>query len=377
MQENTQENLAKREEMYEQACASVLPKFLRRRLKLNKVFIKKMIPGVLAQYFNLLNQHPELKVKATEFVRLTHIVEILCEFHVNNTNGLKEEKTQKLEADENYNKKLASDCGRAIFFVEHVSDESGHGIGRYSPLIVFPSMLYNYLISVLKKLDSLNTFQTEKAKVQNELFQYLLLQLRSVMNLLNINIKDAVCLWRNLHETECIATIISRNNEEVSKEFTYFQKFAFIDDFESDKPEVVEINEIYYDFKKNYREMKATRNEFCEKGWLRLADGFNASNGFNFKRGLQPMAGLEDRYQAFRSASRIVHPSSVTLKFNQISAFNFAYDQILHTTQNILNQISELVGEDKPENFNIEVNTLFRVSVAYFKAFQETTINRA
>lgn len=356
--------------MHADAIKTVLDRYRKKRIVFDKQFISEMYPMALDNYVTASRVYSHIKVNPFEVARSSDVVEFICEFHLMNISGMPEQQVSGMQRNTEYRAALARDVGKAMFFVEHVIDDEGRGIDRYNPLVVFPSVLFNYLLTVLRSLDGRNVFLGSKRELLNNLYQYMILQLQSIMELLTINIKDAVCLWRNLHETECIATVLYKNDESVAEDFLYFQKFAFIDEYESDKPEVVEINELYNDFKKNYREMKATRDEFREKGWLRGAIGFNAEHGFNVKRGLQPMAGLEDRYQAYRTASKIVHPSGITFNTGDGSLLLFAYEQLLLTTDNLLTQIAGLSGEDKPDIFDRETSTLRSIINAYFNLYK-------
>ena len=363
--ENNNENDI-RISMRESALKITLDRYRKKRIIFDAQFLREMYELSLENYRMSSAVYSHVKVNPFEIAKATDVMQFLCEFHLMNANGLPEQKVVELQADNNYKEALARDIGKAMFFSQHILDEAGAGVNKSNPLIIFPSVLYNYLLSVMNNLESRNVFLGNKRSVLAQLYKYILLQLQSVLSLLSINVKDAVCLWRNLHETECIATILYTNDEKLTDEFLYFQKFAFIDDFDSDKPEVVEVSGLYSDFKKNYREMKATRDEFREKGWLRLANGFSAENGFNFKRGLQPLANQSERYAAYRNASKIVHPSGITFNFPESESFVFVYKQILLTTTNLLNQISGLCGEDKPDIFDREASTLLDIINSYF-----------
>lgn len=358
------------ERMREDALKIVLDRYRKKRIVFDAQFIRGMYPVALSSYVTASQIYSHIKVNPFEVARASDVVQFICEFHLMNINGLPTARVAEMQSNPDYRAALGRDVGKALFFIEHVIDDEGRGIDKYNPLIVFPSVLFNYLLTVLKSLDGRNVFLGSRRALLNDLYQYMIVQLQSIMALLSINIKDAVCLWRNLHETECIATVLYKNDESVAEDFLYFQKFAFIDEYESDKPEVVEINELYTVFKSGHREMKATRDEFREKGWLRGAIGFSAEHGFNVKRGLQPMAGLEDRYQAYRTASKIVHPSGITFKFNDGGSLVFAYEQMLLTTDNLLSQIAGLSGEDKPEVFDRETATLRSIIAAYFNLFK-------
>lgn len=356
--------------MRDDAIKLTLNRYRKKRIIFDAEFIREMYPVALENYVTTSQIYSHIKVNPFEVARASDVVKFICEFHLMNVNGLPPARITETQNNPEYRAALGRDVGKALFFVEHVIDDEGRGIDKYNPMIVFPSVLYNYLLGVLRSLDGRNVFLGSRRSVLNDLYQYMILQLQSIMSLLSINIKDAVCLWRNLHETECIATVLYKNDEAVTEDFLYFQKFAFIDEYESDKPEVVEINELYNVFKKDHREMKATRDEFREKGWLRGAIGFSAENGFNVKRGLQPMAGLDGRYQAYRTASKIVHPSGITFKFADRGTLIFAYEQILLTTDNLLSQIAGLSAEDKPEIFDRETATLRKIISGYFNLYK-------
>ena len=359
--------------MRENAIKITLDRYRKKRVIFDAQFVREMYPLAMESYFMTARMYSHVQVNPFEVARASDVVQFICEFHLMNTNGMQPSNIPSAQKNPEYRAALARDVGKALFFVEHIIDDEGRGIDKSNPLIVFPSVLYNYLLGVLRSLDGRNAFLGSRRETLCNIYQYMILQLQSIMSLLSINIKDAICLWRNLHETECIAAVLCKNDEAVTDDFIYFQKFAFIDEFESDKPEVVEINELYKTFKKDHREMKATRDEFREKGWLRGAIGFSAENGFNVKRGLQPMAGLSDRYPAYRTASKIVHPSGITYGINERASFIFVYEQLILTTAELLSQISGLSAADRPAAFDAETSTLMQIINTYFNLFRSAT----
>jgi len=148
---------------------------------------------------------------------------------------------------------------------------------------------------------------------------------------------SAVPLWRQLHEQECIITVLLKSDESAIDAYWNHQRFY---------------NLQWYDNKELEEELKGKMKDSGEKkrrnyinyGWLLEIDDFkcefNKSYELNFKNGLQAFAGQSQRYDAFANASMIIHSSGKMLAISSemyyASVMQDLYDTISHLTPQLI-----------------------------------------
>lgn len=198
------------------------------------------------------------------------------------------------------------------FTNEHLNFKNQSYISKYSPSITTLEVYLNFVLGVLKKFPSKNPKETLLLDFIYKGFSIS----KAIADLIIDGFEtEAFSTWRTLHETECILSLLSKNRTTTIPSYLKHIKYALayrktIPSDEADK--------IFIDIKKEMAELNLKSKDmkkFIEYGWLSSIPNYNADPDFkfNFRDGVERLAGLHNYSMTYEMASEIAHSSPLLI----------------------------------------------------------------
>lgn len=179
--------------------------------------------------------------------------------------------------------------------------------------------------------------------------------------------KEALSTWRSLHEVEAVLVLVQ--NPHVLQ--VYEEHVIYNAAFSKLLPKA-QSDEIFLEIKSKMKmfnlKSKDTRR-FIEYGWIRACEGFDANtHKFNFRDGVQELAGLGYARNAYKNASEAAHSSPLLLFIDPRA---FLSETLRNLYQSFL-VIEDLFAANYAQNaVQSEVNIYNKVREIYLKDISE------
>ena len=251
-------------------------------------------------------------------------------FHLYHTEHLDIEREAKIQKDENYKSKL-------IYVVLHEMQHKYYGdiilfgnMSEYSPEVIWINQLCTEQLILLQEMlkhmdkDHLHSYVFV-------LFQKVFMTIKSISSLIAKKYySDAIMLWRNLFESECLLSLMF-NKEilcvEYFKNHSEYKKILL----ENDNDELAKSLDAEM---KKYNLKDKDKYAFINYGWLLKNDEFykgykNRVYKLSFKSGLAKFAGNECLYDKYSFASNFVHASDSSLRYKSDDLYVFIMAQTI------------------------------------------------
>ena len=223
--------------------------------------------------------------------------------------GLNFEERRSLLKDELFHNKLINvvvdKYGSSAIF----KYDSGTYLTPFSMEISTINVYLNFIMLKLGSIPRHNKATELYAELLTSAFSYVL----TITELLVRGFeKEALATWRSLHELE--ATLLLIQDEKVLAQYNQHILYALafnklIAQAESDKV-FIEIKAKMKDLKLKSKDTK----RFIEYGWLLAHNDFDLNiHKFNFRDGVQTLAGLNHKRNIYQVASEVTHSSPLTL----------------------------------------------------------------
>ncbi len=219
----------------------------------------------------------------------------------------------ELKNDEKSMQKIASIALDKYFTNEHLSFQNKTKISKYSPHISTLSLYNNFILGVLtryKKRDPSSTLLTD--------FLYKGFSMsKAIIELIEDGFEtEAFSTWRTLHETECILILLAKNGKKTITSYLRHLDYSMAYRGAIQSKETVDI--IFEEIKEKMRELNLKSKDmkkFIEYGWLTSIDGAINMEGFkyNFRDGVERVAGLSSYAKTYEMASEIAHSSPLLI----------------------------------------------------------------
>ncbi|MBQ8142232.1 MAG: hypothetical protein IJ194_03650 [Bacilli bacterium] len=173
----------------------------------------------------------------------------------------------------------------------------------------------------------------------NDLFQNTFIAIRGICENWTLgNYAEAFIGWRNVHETECILTLLINGSEELKQTYIYHIAYNnFLRNKEAFDPEFLNAA-----FEKMKSEMaqhglkSKDMKKFIEYGWLYKSDRYDENDKdfkLNFRDGLERAAGLSELSGNYEVSSEITHSSAFFFysvkEYLKIASLSQTYDSAL------------------------------------------------
>lgn len=268
------------------------------------------------------------------------IVKYICGYHYAHTLRLSGDDRITLTNNEPYREKLAFDVTESIFILENIKTSAVRIVNEYNPVFCRFNILLDYLLNIGIKNRKRDKERTVMAVMK--LFENAFLKLKGILMLVARGLeKEAIIVWRSLHELECVISVLCKNDKKVVEEFETFDRFsAKRDDMdEATQAEYDERIKLFGINVKNNNEV----DHFENYGWLNAIDGLELTKwNLNF-RYLEDLAGLADKYKEYQVACDASHMNAKILKWNKQRVLDFVVKRCFNSTLFIISHYTKFL----------------------------------
>ena len=184
---------------------------------------------------------------------------------------------------------------------------------KFSPTVSTIQLYLNFILGILNKYPKRNPQETLLVDMANKAFKIS----KAIIELIITGFEtEAFSTWRTLHETECILTLINKHGDKVTQAYLKHMRYALayrgaIPSKEETDAEFVKIKEDMRALDLKSKDMK----KFIEYGWLTSIENYNEDPmfKFNFRDGVERLAGLSGYSKIYEMASEIAHSSPLLI----------------------------------------------------------------
>ncbi len=223
-----------------------------------------------------------------------------------------EKKQEDLKEDADYHSLICSVALDKYYTNERLAYQMGSFSSRYNPTISTIDIFLNFILGILSRYKRREPAQTLLVDILLAGFQ----MAKCCSNLLEEGFEtQAFSAWRTLHENECILQVIVKYGKPVIdsylKHMMYGQAFRGVYPKEKTDEIFVEIKEGMRAIGLKSKDMK----RYIEYGWLLgVPDVMKTPDfKFNFRDGVQRVAGLTRYSKTYEMSSEIAHSSPVLI----------------------------------------------------------------
>ena len=224
------------------------------------------------------------------------------------------DKTQEsLAQDESYQSFLASVALDKYFTNEHLAYRMGSLTNRFSPSMSTIDLYLNFILGMLSRYKQGDPAQTLIVDIMNKGFQVS----KCVASLLEGGYEtEAFSTWRTLHENECILHILVKYGDPVMKQYLKHIRYGIA--FRGGLKTKEETDEVFAEIKSTMKEIGLKSKDmkrFIEYGWLLGVKDVMKEEGFkfNFRDGVQRIAGLRSYSKVYEMSSEVAHSSPILI----------------------------------------------------------------
>lgn len=267
----------------------------------------------------------------------------------------KDEKQEDVIQKENYISMIASIAMDKYFTNEHLAFRMGSFTNRYAPSSSTLDLYLNFILGMLSHYKQGNPSETLVVDIMNKGFQ----MAKCVSNLLENGFEtEAFSTWRTLHENECILQIIVKYGEPVMKRYNRHLTYAVA--FRGGIPSKEETDSVFVEIKDGMHEIGLKSKDmkrYIEYGWLLgVPDVMKMENfKFNFRDGVEKVAGLGNYSKIYEMSSEIAHSSPLLIYskkdyFYLVTVLNL-YESFFRLEKIFSSLYTSSVGEEQREAY--------------------------
>lgn len=223
----------------------------------------------------------------------------------------------KKEADlansDEYEQMLISMSLDKYFTNEHLAYRNGRFASRYQVEISTISLYLNFIQGMLSRYKRGDPKETLVVDIIAKAFS----MSECMVDLLTSGFEtEAFSTWRTLHENECILAVIVKYGQPVIDEYIKHLTYALA--FRGGLKTKEETDRVFVQIKEEMRKLDLKSKDmkrFIEYGWLTGAKDYAATEGFkfNFRDGVERMAGLTSYSKVYEMSSEIAHSSALLI----------------------------------------------------------------
>ena len=199
------------------------------------------------------------------------------------------------------------------FTNEHLDYKNDQYTTKFSPTISTIELYLNFILGILKKFPQKNPSETLLVDMANKAFKVS----KAIIELMVTGFEtEAFSTWRTLHEIECILLLVNKHGEKIIRSYLKHMHYALayrgaLKTKEETDAEFVKIKSEMKELDLKSKDMK----KFIEYGWLTAIENYNADNTFkfNFRDGVEKLAGLSGYSRIYEMASEIAHSSPLLI----------------------------------------------------------------
>ena len=209
--------------------------------------------------------------------------------------------------------KITSIALDKYFTNEHLDYRNNQYTTKFSPAISTIEVYLNFILGILKKFPQKNPKETLLVDMANKAFSVS----KAIIELIVKGFEtEAFSTWRTLHEIECILILVDKYGDKVIQSYLKHMRYALayrgaIPSTEETDAEFVKIKAEMKELDLKSKDMK----KFIEYGWLTAIDNYNEDGmfKFNFRDGVEKLAGLSQYSKVYEMASEIAHSSPLLI----------------------------------------------------------------
>ncbi len=224
-----------------------------------------------------------------------------------------DKKISDITQNEDYQQMLASVSLDKFLTNERLAYRMGSLVSRYNPMMSTIDLYLNFILGMLSRYRKNDPAQTVIVDIMNKGFQ----MAKCVASLLEGGFEtEAFSTWRTLHENECILQVLVKYGKPVIERYLRHIQYAIA--FRGGLPTKEATDEMFVEIKAQMHELglksKDTKR-FIEYGWLSGVPGFAdiPDFKFNFRDGVQRVAGLTPYSKVYEMSSEIAHSSPLLI----------------------------------------------------------------
>lgn len=238
-------------------------------------------------------------------------------------------KESELIESDDYERLLLSIALDKYYTNEHLAYKNGNFANRFNPEMSTISLYINFVLGMLSHYEKGNPEQTLIVDILNKGFS---MAQCIVTLLINGYETEAFSTWRTLHENECILQCLVRHGKPLCEAYIKHLRFALA--FRGGIPSKEETDKVFLEIKEGMREnglKSKDMKRFIEYGWLsalpEVKEGKIEDFKFNFRDGVERVAGLRSYSKVYEMSSEIAHSSPLLIYsrkgyFYLVSALN-------------------------------------------------------
>ena len=280
-------------------------------------FIADMLVNVLGRYRARLTSggiNPALYG-----VPAPDIVKYICGYHYAFTCNTDDAGRIAATHDAAYRERLVADVTESVFILENIKTSAKRIINEYNPVYCRFNIMLDYLLAVGVKANAAEKEHTNKAVYK--LFETAFLKLKGIMMLVARGLeKEAIVVWRSLHELECVISVLCKYGKDVIEEFETFDRFSEPD--KMDEKTRADYDEKTQKFGINLKNANEV-DHFENYGWMGAVPDLQLTKwNLNF-RFLEDLAGLAEKYKEYQVACDASHMNAKILKWNKRKVLEF------------------------------------------------------
>ena len=224
-----------------------------------------------------------------------------------------DQKQEELVNDEDYMSLLCSISLDKYFTNERLAYRMGGLASRYSPLMSTLDLYLNFILGMLSRYKRNDPEKTLIVDILNKGFQVA----KCVSMLLEGGFEtEAFSTWRTLHENECILHVLVKYGKPVMDKYLRHIQYGIA--FRGGLPTKEATDAMFVEIKDNMKAIDLKSKDmkrYIEYGWLLgVPDVMKIENfKFNFRDGVEKVAGLSQYSKVYEMSSEVTHSSPVLI----------------------------------------------------------------
>ena len=220
---------------------------------------------------------------------------------------------EELQKNDEYISMLASISVDKYFTNEHFAYRMGTLTSKFNPSMSTIDLYLNFILGMLSRYRRGDPKTTLIVDMLNKAFQ----MAKCVATLLESGFEtEAFSTWRTLHENECILHVIVKHGQPVIERYLKHIRFGIA--FRGGIPSKEETDQVFVEIKEGMKAIGLKSKDmkrYIEYGWLLGVKDVMEIEGFkfNFRDGVERVAGLSDYSKVYEMSSEIAHSSPLLI----------------------------------------------------------------
>lgn len=270
----------------------------------------------------------------------------------------------KLEENDSLMEKVVSMSLDKYFTNEHLNFANKASITKYDPEISTLATYLNFVLNVLSKVSRRNPSETLIVDILYKSFS----MSKAIIELLDDGFEtEAFSTWRTLHESECVLALLVKHGQDIRN--AYLKHINYMMAFRGIIPDKEKVDQIFVQIKDEMKKLSLKSKDmkkYIEYGWLTAIPNYLEANQFkfNFRDGVEHLAGLSQYSKTYEMASEIAHGSPILIYskntfFYQITLINL-YESFFRLEVIFTNIYKSIANEDEFARFLTMKNIYYR-----------------